>query len=417
MPMRSKTSLKRRTSGIDIAHGRIYSLAGEATTFTDPAEHLDFARPIAAPDAARFDNRSDEVLQEAAFSEASALERERALWELVDRQGEDAHPVVERFLDVESSRSCRIQALWLLQKTAGLGTPALMSKYFHDEDTDVADWARLLTEELTGDPVDRIYRKAKVLEGQTFDQTLPLLIAGHVLVTVPDLGRIQVTLSPLWFEQILGRVMACTNRSTFMTNLVIEKALEGLHSDGSTHYELFLFKGNSYQLAPTLYQHHYESVMTRAFYPSGTVEVGDAIPVAIPLARVAGTEVQAPQTSASSNLWIVGDGPCAQEAARSGFVRSVRGRYSGWAAVNLNTVLETNFVPPGSVQLSNPTHPLAGPMTNAVLFGTFRGKITDHDGDGLLDVNTIPCHGTVDAEHDLHCDGTRVPDPFERKTW
>jgi hypothetical protein len=282
----------------------------------------------------------------------------------------------------------------------------------------VADWSRLLAEELTGEPVERLGRRAIVHEGRTFDQTLPLLIAGQTLVTVPNLGRIKVTLSPLWFEAVLGRVMACTRQETFLTDLVIEKALGGLHPDGSMHYETFLFKGISYQLAPNLFEHHYESVTTRPFYPSGTVEVGDSVPVAVPLARVAGTEIQPPpDTTASAESWIVGDGPCAGRIARHGYVRSVRGRYFGWAAVNLHTVLATGTVPAGAVQLANPTDPVVGPMTNAVLFGTFRGKISDSTGDGLLDVNTIPCHGTVGGEHDLDCDGTRVADPYQNRKW
>lgn len=412
MPLRSKSVQDRRLSGIDVAHDRIYTHGGEPLSYTDPAEYLDFARPIAAPDAARFDNRSDEVLAKAAFEEETALLREKALWELVDRQGAAAHEVVERFLDVEEHRGARAQALWLLQKTAVGETPGLMSKYFHDEDADVADWARLLTEELTGEPVERIWRDAVVHEDRTFDQTLPLLIAGHTLVTVPELGRIKVTLSPLWFEQILGRVMACTNRATFTNDLVIEKALNELHPDGSTHYEIFLFKGISYQLAPYMWEHHYESITSRPFYPSGTVEVGESVRVPVPLSRVAGTTID-PSTGVQNQWKVIGEGPRAEACRDEGIVRSVRGRYFGWASVNLATVLETNFVPPGSVQLSNPTHPVAGPMTNAVLYGTFRGKVSDHSQDGLLDVNTIPCHGTVDGEHDLHCDGTRVPDPFE----
>ena len=412
MAVSKTTTLGRRTSGIDIAHGRIYTPSKERVSFTDPAEYFDFGRPTAAPDAARFDNRSDKALEKAAFSDATPLLRERALWELVDRQGASAHDVVSRFMASEEDRACRAHALWLLQKTADAETVSRLSSYFNDEDPEVAEWSRLLVEELIGEPVEPARaRGAIVHEDRTFDQTLPLLIAGQTLITVPQLGRIQVTLSPLWFEQILGRVMACTNRATFASNLVIEKAMDGLHADGSTHYEIFMFKGISYELKPNaLYEHHYESVQTRPFYPSGTVEEGQSIPVAVPLNRVAGTTIGGVGVGACSQL--VGEGPRAERMQEEGFVTSVRGRYSGWAAVNLDTILETNFVPPGAVQLSNPTHEIAGPMTNAVLFGTFRGKLSDHSGDGYLDVNTIPCHGTVDGEHDLHCDGSKVEDPY-----
>ncbi|MEM9555985.1 MAG: PBS lyase [Acidobacteriota bacterium] len=407
----SKTiTLDQATSAIEIRHDRIYTASNRRLAFTDPAEYLDFGRPIAAPDAARFDNRSLKALEEASFSDATPLLRERALWELVDRQGAAAHDVVDRFMAEEQDRACRAHALWLLQKTANAETVTRLSGYFSDDDPEVAEWSRLLVEELTGEVQNwSLGRRAEVHEDRTFDQTLPLLIAGQTLITVPQLGRIKVTLSPLWFEQILGRVMACTNRATFDSTLVIEKALDDLHPDGSTHYEVFLFKGISYELEPNkLFEHHYESVQTRPFYPSGTVEVGKSIPVAVPLARVAGTSIDNPIDPRA----CIGEGARADRMRDQGWVTTVRGRYSGWASVNLDTVLETNFVPPGAVQLSNPTHPVAGPMTNAVLFGTFRGKISDHTGTGALDINTIPCHGTVDGEHDLHCDGAAVQDPF-----
>ncbi|MEM7049210.1 MAG: HEAT repeat domain-containing protein [Acidobacteriota bacterium] len=410
-----KTDSVRASSAIAIRDERIYTAPTGRLSFTDPADYLDFARPFAAPDAARFDNRSDQRLEEAAFSDATALLRERALWELVDRRGSEAHPVVERFLAEEEDRACRAHALWLLQKTADRDTTDRLAGYFSDDDPEVAEWSRLLVEELSGEAVDPgPQRDVIVHEDRTFDQTLPLLISGHTLITVPQLGRIKVTLSPLWFEQILGRVMACTNKATFDNTLVIEKALDNLHPDGTQHYEAFLFKGISYALVPgKLFEHHYESVQMRPFYPSGTVEVGKSIPVAVPLARVAGTTIDTGRGGGDKDVRnCIGDGERADRIREQGFVSSVRGRYSGWAAVNLETVLETNFVPPGAVQLSNPTHPEAGPMTNAVLFGTFRGKISDHTGDGLRDVNTIPSHCTLDGEHDLYADGTGVPDPF-----
>jgi hypothetical protein len=373
----------------------------------DPAELLDFARPRADADL-RFDHRGDDELEACAFDMAEPLERERALWELADRQGDDAVESVLRFIAAEPDRAARRHAVWLLVRIAD-EAPELLSGMCADDDPDVADWARALLAELTEVPFEHVYHSVEVDEDASFDQTLPLLIAGHVLVRLPSGEVAQATLSPLWFEAIMGRVMACTNRATVFTDLVIEKALDGLHPDGSPHYEIFKFAGASTPLGPATFQHHYVSLGGRRFYPSGEVENGEPEVVPIELQRVAETRF-----TRIGDLDLLGDGPRA-EALRTEelpFVDTVRGRYSGWASVDLDRVAESGRVGAGSVQLSSPTHPVAGPMTNARLFGTFRGKVSDWAGSGRIQLNAIPCHGTVDGEHDLLCDGSEVDDRF-----
>ena len=204
--------------------------------------------------------------------------------------------------------------------------------------------------------------------------------------------------------------MACTNASTITTDLVIEKAVRGMHPDGSDHYEIFKFRGMSSELSETQLEHHYVSSMSRAFYPSGIVEEGPSAAEPIELQRVAATAFSRPGEFA-----IGGDGARARRLAtadRLPFVKSVRGRYFGWAAVNIPAVLQAGTVGAGHVQLSNPTGAVSGPMTNARLYGIFRGKVSDHTGSGAASVNLVPCHGTLDGEHDLHCDGIKAPDPF-----
>lgn len=403
---------KGRSTSIEIKHDRIiYAPPSTGLSFRDPAEFLDFARPI-ADSTIRFDSRTNDELGKAAFSETTAMQRERALWELADRQGAEALSTIRQFIDAEPDRAARRHALWLLQRSAGDAGATVLSNYFGDSDPEVADWSRTLAEELTGEQIAPIYRKVVVHENRAFDQTLPLVISGYALVNIPSVGRIVATLSPLWFDSILGRVMACTNTSTFMTDLVIEKCLLGLHPDNSPHYELFKFKGFSSPLSDRVFEHHYESLTMRRFYPSGTVEEGDPIMIPVPLSRIAGTETAAPNTASPTGYFIEGDGERAERMRSAGFVRTVRGRYFGWAAINLSHVLATGNVVAGDVQLSNPTDPVAGPMTNTRLYGTFRGKISDLNDDGHLDLNTIECHGTVDGELDLHCDGSKVDDPY-----
>lgn len=375
--------------------------------YLDPAENLDFARHAVDP-IGRFDIRPDAVLRDAAFSEPNAIDRERALWELADRGNGSASVTIQNFIRTESDRAARANALWLLARTSTNGTFRFLHSLFGDEDSEVADWARLLTEQFTNDPSGTVYKKANVREDRTFDQTLPLVIAGYVFVTVPQLGTVKAVLSPLWFESIMGRVMACTNAATVMRDLVVEKSLAGLHKDGSKHYEVFKFSGVSVQLAERVYQHHYQSLTARRFYHSGVVERGQSTSVPTTLDRVATTEF-----ADASEYVIEGQGgDRLRRLKKESFVRSVYGRFSGWAAVHLDGYRTTGRISPGEVQLSSPTHPVAGPMTNARLFGTFRGKIADHDGDGQVDVNSIECHGTVNGEHDLRCDGSKADDPF-----
>ncbi|HBW51748.1 MAG TPA: hypothetical protein DEF47_17790, partial [Herpetosiphon sp.] len=81
------------------------------------------------------------------------------------------------------------------------------------------------------------------------------------------------------------------------------------------------------------------------------------------------------------------------------------------AHTDLNRYLETGIIAPGSVQLVSTADPVVGKMANTVIYGTFRGKLGDLTGDGKLNVNLIPCHGTINGELDLNCDGIADEDP------
>jgi hypothetical protein len=51
-------------------------------------------------------------------------------------------------------------------------------------------------------------------------------------------------------------------------------------------------------------------------------------------------------------------------------------------------------------------------MTNARLFGLFRGKLGNVTGNSVAELNSIPCHGTTEGVLDLNLDGSRVDDAF-----
>lgn len=365
----------------------------EPSRYNDPAEYIDFARPITEK-FLPYDTRSTQELAETATGHQSPMERERALWEYADRRGAEALPLVAKVLDTEPESVVRQGALWLALRTAGQGSLDLLAARSVDGDREVADWARVLSSDLTGVPATRLYSEAEVEETGYFDQTVPLVISGRVIITMPGIGATRAVLSPLWFDSILGRVLASTNVATIRTDLTVEKELAGLHADGSLHHEIYPFRGISVEYAGNHLEHNYLSETLRPFYPSGLVDVGEAVNVPVSLARVAITAL-----AGKGEVAIHGDGPRADRLrnAEMPFVQSVRGRFFGWAAVNLPAVFDAGAVTAGHVQLSNPTDPVAGPMTNAKLYGTFRGKSGDYTGAGRMTLNARKCHGRPDG--------------------
>lgn len=373
--------------------------------YNDPAEHIDFIRPL-ADNYLPFDIRNKKALLAAAKDDPCEMERERALWELGDRLGTDAVPHVQNFISTETSRTLRQGGLWLIMQLQGKPSMNILESYFNDSDPEVADYARVMHSDLSGKRAPRVYSEAEVEDGHHFDQTVPLMISGQVIVN-SDVGPTRARLSPLWFDSILGKVTACTNADTIHTNLVIEKALDGIHADGSTHYEVFPFRGTSVEYADRLMEHTYLSETIRPFYTSGVVEQGPAIPTSVSLARVAVTDI------ANMDQWNLHGGERAEKLRNHEhpFVVSVRGRFSGWAASNMERINEEG-VRAGLVQLSSTCHEIAGPMTNTKVFGIFRGKPADLTGNGRLTLNGYKAHGDPAGKMDYFADSSMAPDPW-----
>lgn len=368
-----------------------------AARYNDPAEYLDFARPITEK-FLPYDTRSDSELREVTEGHESPLERERALWEFADRNPEESLAFISDTIATEKDRLVRSGALWLALRSAGPRALDVFEKYATDDDPEVADWARVLTGDITGVKQQRVYNEAEVEETGYFDQTVPLIIGGRVVIMTPGVGAVRAVLSPLWFDSILGRVLASTNVETIRTDLTVEKELKGLNEDGSSHYEIFPFRGLSVEYDGNNLEHNYLSETLRPFYPSGFVGKGEMVEVPVSLGRIALTSL-----ARKGDVAIQGDGPRAQRLrdADMPFVESVRGRYYGWAAVNLDRTFDRGTVGAGDVQLSNPTDPIAGPMTNAKLYGTFRGKTGDYTGAGRYTLNSVKCHGRPDGKIDV----------------
>lgn len=379
------------------------------TSSADPADRIDFTRPDHA-NFTRFDQRSDAILREVALSHPLAIERERAVWELADRHGINALSTIQTVALRDENPVLRWGCLWLIQKTAGDEAATLLQPFARDEHPEVSSWAQLLYDEVYGSLGNTIEtRRAKFDERNPFDQTLPLLIAGHAHTNVPGLGWFRATLSPLWFESIMGRVMACTRVATFDTDLIIEKRISDFYPDGSNHYEIYRFRGVTFAADQRSANHIYSGISKHTFYPSGKVQDASA-------GRVANVIVNANRAAKTVRIGAPLRSPETrrQQLVFERVVQSVRGRYYGTAYVNVTRLLADGMaLGAGTVQLTDVHHPVVGLLTNTFLCGSFKGKLSDIDGDGLIDVNTEPCHSTIEGELDYCLSGSPNPDPHE----
>lgn len=373
-----------------------------------------------------FDGRTEAELADAATAHPDRIERERALWELGYRRRNELAPVIRQVLRDDPDPSIRWNALWLALKVTPEDALPLIESALHDEHLEVRDWARLHLRHLTGTELPGEYSAVTYVEESPFDQTLPLQIAGFALLDIPGIGRLRVTLSPLWFEHIMGRVLACTMLDTFMRDLTIEKCLTDFHSDGSNHYEIFPFSGFSWTTAENRTHHRYESTSIRMFYPSGKVDDRSRGVVEVPVilnraAETSGVAIKSlppiERTISRDIARPAGDTVFRTDARQirllnGKVVTAVGGQFFGFAHTSIEQYGRHGRVLPGTVQLANPVHPLTASLVNTYLCGTFCGKLGDQDGDGKIDLNTIPCHGIAGGELDYRADGTMQPDPF-----
>src|SRR5262245_50702792 len=102
----------------DMDHAeRYFQLSFDRTPSLDPAENIRFDQ-LNAEECIRFDFRNADELRHAGEMEASAVERERAIWEFADRAGRDALPFILERVTHEPDSLVRRGLLWLIQKKA-----------------------------------------------------------------------------------------------------------------------------------------------------------------------------------------------------------------------------------------------------------------------------------------------------------
>ncbi|GAA2717387.1 MULTISPECIES: HEAT repeat domain-containing protein [Streptomyces] len=345
--------------------------------------------------AIRLDNRSNDELREQALKHPDPAMREQALYEYADRDHADAIELLAQAIRDDTDRQVRWDALWAVEKLGGARAVATLQTFLKDPDPEIAEWSRLFISELqTGDPAFD-GREGKSTPGRTFDETIFLLIHCDLYVRLDDSNQHwgKFSLAPQGLARVYGQAHACPNVATREKQLVIAKTIEGLHADGSPHVDNYLFRGFTDRTRRDRGNFFFESLVPRPFFKSGRADdPSQGVRQAqIGFARY-GTWHLEPRFTVHDEYAI----------------RYVRGRFQGWGHLNLARIagkpLE-EVLTPGNGVLSTLHDPEVGPMTNAFILGTFKGKLNDWDGDGVIDLNSRPVYSTVDGEIDSDQDG------------
>jgi len=345
------------------------------------------------------ERRTDDELTHDGLHNPDPAVREHALYQLLARQGVEALPLVETALFEDQDPELRINVLWAIEKLPGERARELTLALASDKDTRVQEWARVFAWEMQWTQTDfRLAREAAHRPARTFDETLFLHINCDLYVRLSPKNDLwgHLLMSPRMLARVYGQALACPITQTRERRLVIAKTLKNLHEDGTDHYESFLFQGFTERPSATRGNFYFEAHARRPFYLSGRADdtsEGVIRDVMIPFAR---------EGQWFLNPDIIVDGEPA--------IEYVRGRFQGWAYVNVERIQKHGgeFLFPGNSVLSTLHHPVAGMKTNTFLAGSFKGKLIDWDGDGILDLNYLPAHATADGEIDSDLDG--VPD-------
>jgi len=346
----------------------------------------------------RLDSRPSELLAEVALSHPDPMMREQALYEYADRNEGDAIALLAEAATKDADQQVRWDALWAIEKLGGIGASKALREFVDDDDPEIAEWSALFSSELrTGDP-EFDTRACRTTPGRTFDETIFLLIHCDLYVRLDDTNTRwgKLSLSPQGLARVYGQAHACPNVETRERQLVIAKTIEGLHADGSPHIDNYLFRGFTDRTRADRGNFFFESHVKRPFYLSGKAD-------------------DASQGVVESHIGFMRQG-CWHLEPRfkigdADAIRYVRGRFQGWGFVNLARVAGKpldEILTPGNAILSTLHDPVAGPLTNAFILGTFKGKLNDWDGDGHIDLNSRDVYSTVDGEIDTDMDG--IPD-------
>lgn len=346
------------------------------------------------------ETRSDAELEADGRNHPDPVIREHALYQLIDRKGAAALPVAEAAIFDDPDPQLRVNVLWAIEGLGHERCAPITLDLTHDRDARVQEWARVFAWEMGWSREDfRRAREATFREGRTFDETIFLHINCDLFVRLSEANDLwgHVRLSPQMLARVYGQALACPITRTREKEMVISKNLHGLHADGSDHYEAFLFRGFTERTSPSAGNFYFEAHTKRPFYLSGKADdpsEGVVEDVIVPFAREG-------QWFLNQHLPVGGGNA----------IEYVRGRFQGWAYVNLDRIMEEgggDFLFPGNSVLGTLHDPVVGAHTNTFLAGSFKGKVLDWDGDGILDLNYLPSYATAAGEVDSNLDG--IPD-------
>ncbi|MEJ2458362.1 MAG: hypothetical protein P8Y58_09535 [Novosphingobium sp.] len=342
--------------------------------------------------------------------------RDQALWSVVD-SGSDNLNIVIRSFETAKTHHAELSALLALRKLAhhDLDRASSFLKSVADDQTrrDMAEWAALGLQEIEyetglgthvlGEAVAQ--RPWAHNPSHRFDVTMPLHFECIAVTRIAS-ATVRTVISPQWFSQIFGNAMALVRGETFLSQIILEKQVEGLHADGSMHFEHFPFTGETTGLGGNLFLHNYWSEIRRPFYTSGTAEVVDEKhPV---LRDVPMTFFRMAITSAPS-MYRVNDMPIPE---------SVRGIFFGFGHIEPRVLLARGGrIGVGDFQISSSHNPATGEPANTSYYGTFYGKLTDTDDEGRLVTNARDVHCDEKGRLDYDGDGSMAPDPVRPDDW
>lgn len=394
------------------------------TLGSDPAEWTNFRAALERV-AGRLDDRTDAELVTAMSEGKSPVLREQAIFEYADRLAADAVPVLAAALAKETDPRVRIDTLIAIAKQAGADAGPILRRAFEgetvelrtdperpprtvtvaepDADVEVREWARILYEEAGLGDVGFEPRTVRSYPGRVFDQSIPLHIACNLYLKGPQGSWVKAVMSPLKIEQVFGNCHANPSVATREHQLMLTKRLRGFNSDGSDHWEVFRFRGLTDRTDPYKANFAFVANEERPFFLSGQInDTSEGVLAGnVSFLRVG-------QWRLDPNIPVQGDAA----------IRYVKGNFMSWGYVDLRQTIDDD---------NGDGDPLdAGEMLRAVVYdgdkvysntlvaGTWKGKITDEDGDGVLDLNYPRQLVTRDGWLDLDADG--VADEPRRTT-
>ncbi len=348
--------------------------------------------------AVRLDSRPSSELRQQALSHPDPMMREQALYEYADRNEKDAMELLCQAVESDRDQQVRWDALWAIEKLGGIEAIQALRKFQRDADPEIAEWAGLFISELqSGNPAFD-GRECRSTPGRTFDETIFLLIHCDLYIRLDKTNQRwgKLSLAPQGLARVYGQAHACPNVATRERQLVIAKTISGLHPDGTPHMDNYLFRGFTERTRPDRGAFYFESHVKRPFYVSGRAD-------------------DPSKGVADSHIGFMREGCWTLDSrfkiGNADAIRYVRGRFQGWGYINLEQMFGRSLdqiLLPGNAILSTLHDPVAGPLTNTFISGTFKGKLNDWDCDGHIDLNSRDVYSTVEGELDTNMDG--VPD-------